>query len=212
MLHSTQTRLPLPPLLPLDDLLNNLQASARNPIHPPYSVHCPLSFLFLTNLAQANKITLEIKYDLFLCNEFLKLAAPEKVPAQWPREPTFMDVGRELSRYIQFREKVLRHLDLTRDNFKLGEEGGHGEAFAAYSFGQKPLPPTLLRARPPPTKLYSLDLNRSHRFRVRLLAVAAKTEALFGTNIISGIFHKYFTIILVKCRWRLANQYIQNMK
>ncbi|WAQ91942.1 hypothetical protein PtA15_15A335 [Puccinia triticina] len=56
------------------------------------------------------------------------------------------------------------------------EEGGHGEAFAAYSFGQKPLPTSLLRARPPPTKSYSLDLDRSHRFRVRSLAVAAKTD------------------------------------
>ncbi|WAR61596.1 hypothetical protein PtB15_12B286 [Puccinia triticina] len=57
------------------------------------------------------------------------------------------------------------------------EEGGHGEAFAAYSFGQKPLPPTLLRARPPPTKSYSLDLDRSHCFRVCSLAVAAKTDS-----------------------------------
>ncbi|OAV99230.1 hypothetical protein PTTG_06841 [Puccinia triticina 1-1 BBBD Race 1] len=69
------------------------------------------------------------------------------------------------------------HPDHQQHQHQAEEEGGHGEAFAAYSFGQKPLPPTLLRARPPPTKSYSLDLDRSHCFRVRSLAVAAKTDS-----------------------------------
>ncbi|WAR62748.1 hypothetical protein PtB15_15B335 [Puccinia triticina] len=58
------------------------------------------------------------------------------------------------------------------NSIRPGESGLLGHLKSARS----PLPTSLLRARPPPTKSYSLDLDRSHRFRVRSLAVAAKTD------------------------------------
>ncbi|OAV86881.1 hypothetical protein PTTG_11382 [Puccinia triticina 1-1 BBBD Race 1] len=72
-------------------------------------------------MANPNKISLKIKFDWYLCDEFLKLAAPEKIPAEWPHWPSsFMDVNKESTRYCRFREKVLRHLDTLHDDFKLG--------------------------------------------------------------------------------------------
>ncbi|WAQ84869.1 hypothetical protein PtA15_5A442 [Puccinia triticina] len=72
-------------------------------------------------MAQSNQTRLEIKYDLFLCDEFLRLAAPEKIPAEWPQDPSaFMLVAKESCSLVRFKAKVLLHLDLLRDDFKLG--------------------------------------------------------------------------------------------
>ncbi|OAV91570.1 hypothetical protein PTTG_04270 [Puccinia triticina 1-1 BBBD Race 1] len=72
-------------------------------------------------MAQSNQTRLEIKYDLFLCDKFLRLAAPEKIPAEWPQDPlAFMLVAKESCSLVWFKAKVLLHLDLLRDDFKLG--------------------------------------------------------------------------------------------
>ncbi|WAQ91961.1 hypothetical protein PtA15_15A354 [Puccinia triticina] len=58
------------------------------------------------------------------------------------------------------------------NSIRPGESGLLGHLKSA----RLPLPTSLLRARSPPTKLYSLNLDCSHCFRVRSLAVAAKTD------------------------------------
>ncbi|WAR52390.1 hypothetical protein PtB15_1B832 [Puccinia triticina] len=72
-------------------------------------------------MAITKSISVEIKYNLWLCDNTLQLAAPEKIPAEWPCEPSsFVQITNHSCRCVWFKNAVLSNLDSTRDDFKLG--------------------------------------------------------------------------------------------
>ncbi|WAQ84227.1 hypothetical protein PtA15_4A679 [Puccinia triticina] len=151
--------------------------------------------MVVSQTLQDNLISLEVKYNFWLCDETLQLAAPEQIPAEWPCDPSsFMQITKQCCRCVWFKNAVLSHLDLTRDNFKLGGILKKEDALGRLAWvGQIIKPTGRIRTYPLPAgypifRRSMLHMPKGARAAVRIKASNAYLET-FQPQVCDGCSH-----------------------